>query len=71
MKYLKVYKLHFILSLIFTAVSVALSLYVPVQVGNAIDLALGKGKVDTVGIGKILAAILAYAFDVVVIALVL
>ncbi|MBE6597587.1 MAG: ABC transporter ATP-binding protein [Ruminococcaceae bacterium] len=58
LKYLKVYRLHFALSLIFTALSVALSLYVPVQVGNAIDLAVGKGQVDSAGIGKILSSIL-------------
>ncbi len=58
LKYLKVYRIHFALSLLFTAVSVALSLYVPVQVGNAIDLAIGKGQVDTEGIARILFSIL-------------
>ena len=40
MKYLKLYKLHFILSLIFTAASVILTLYVPILIGDAIDLAV-------------------------------
>ena len=54
MKYLKLYKIHFILSLILTAVSVILTLYVPILVGKAIDLALGKGGVDLAGISDIL-----------------
>ena len=58
LKYLKVYRLHFALSLIFTALTVALTLYVPILVGKAIDLAIGKGQVDFDGIGKILLNIL-------------
>ena len=58
LKYLKVYRLHFALSLIFTAITVALTLYVPILVGKAIDLAIGKGQVDFDGIGKILMNIL-------------
>ena len=54
MKYLKLYKIHFILSLILTAVSVILTLYVPILVGKAIDLALGNGNVDLSGISEIL-----------------
>ncbi len=59
LKYLKVYRLHFTLSLLFTALSVALTLYVPILVGNAIDLAIGKGNVDFDGISEILLKILA------------
>ncbi|MBE6576594.1 MAG: ABC transporter ATP-binding protein [Ruminococcaceae bacterium] len=55
--YLKIYRIHFILSLIFTAITVALTLYVPILVGNAIDLALGKGAVDIDGIAAILVKI--------------
>ena len=54
MGYLRIYKIHFILSLIFTAATVALSLYVPILVGQAIDLAVGKGEVDIDGIANIL-----------------
>ncbi len=52
--YLKIYRIHFILSIIFTAISVALTLYVPILVGRAIDLAIGKGEVDFEGISYIL-----------------
>ncbi len=52
--YLKSYKLHFILSIIFTALSVALTLYVPILIGEAIDLAVGAGAVDLDAISKIL-----------------
>ena len=54
LKYLKKYRFHFIVSLIFTAVSVALTLYVPILVGDAIDLAVGEGNVDMSGILAIL-----------------
>ena len=40
-------------SLFFALVYVALSLYVPIQLGNATDLILGKGKVYFTGIGLI------------------
>ncbi len=56
-KYLKIYRIHFILSIIFTAISVALSLYLPILVGKAIDLAIGKGNVDFGKISKILLTI--------------
>ncbi|MBE6545860.1 MAG: ABC transporter ATP-binding protein [Ruminococcaceae bacterium] len=46
LRYLKIFRLHFILSLLLTAVSVILTLYIPILVGNAIDLAVGKGAVD-------------------------
>lgn len=54
LSYLKIYRIHFILSLIFTAISVALTLYVPILVGDAIDLAVGPDNVDMAGIGRIL-----------------
>ena len=41
LKYLKIYRIHFVLSLIFTAVTVGLSLYIPILIGQAIDLAIG------------------------------
>ena len=46
LRYLKRYRVHFVLSLLFTAFSVALTLYVPILVGKAIDLAVGKDNVD-------------------------
>jgi ATP-binding cassette subfamily B protein len=52
--YLKSYRIHFILSVIFTAISVVLTLYVPILVGKAIDLAAGVRDVDIDGIAKIL-----------------
>ncbi|MBQ7383808.1 MAG: ABC transporter ATP-binding protein [Clostridia bacterium] len=58
LKYLKIYHIHFILSLIFTAVSVALTLYVPILVGEAIDLAVGKGNVEHGKIESILLKII-------------
>lgn len=58
LRYLKIYRIHFILSLLFTAISVALTLYVPILVGRAIDLAVGKGLVDLSAIGKILLTVL-------------
>ncbi|MBO5938575.1 MAG: ABC transporter ATP-binding protein [Clostridia bacterium] len=58
LRYLKIYRIHFIVSLLFTAISVALTLYVPILVGRAIDLAIAKGLVDLEKIGKILLTIL-------------
>ena len=54
LKYLKIYRIHFILSLIFTAISVALTLYVPILIGKAIDLAIGMDNVDIPAITQIL-----------------
>ena len=60
LRYLKRYRFHFIISLLFTAISVALTLYIPILVGNAIDLAIGKNSVDFDGIGAILLQILIF-----------
>ena len=56
-KYLKKYRFHFALSLLFTAISVVLTLYVPILIGNAIDLAIGKDNVDMEAIISILVKI--------------
>ncbi len=40
------YKIHLIFSIILAAVSVALSLYIPVLAGKAIDTVAGAGRVD-------------------------
>ena len=54
LKYLKGYLPLFIISIILTLAVLILTLYVPILIGQAIDLAAGAGKVDTVQIGKIL-----------------
>ncbi len=48
------YKLSVLLSLLLAAGSVALTLYIPLLFGDAIDLILGKGSVDIKGISVIL-----------------
>ena len=58
LKYLKIYRIHFIVSIIFTAVTVGLSLYIPILVGQAIDKAVGIGNVDMPAIATILMKIL-------------
>lgn len=54
LKYLKIYRIHFICSLIFTAVTVGLSLYIPILVGQAIDYAVDVGNVNFSAINLIL-----------------
>ena len=56
--YIGKYKYVLFVSLIFAVLSVALTLYVPVLVGNAIDFIVGKGNVDFNSIVKILIEIL-------------
>lgn len=43
--YVHRYKRYIICSLIFAAATVALTLYIPILIGNAIDLIIGKGEV--------------------------
>ena len=52
--YLKAYKWLFALSLILALATVAGTLYIPILVGEAIDLAIGENQVDFEGIWKIL-----------------
>ena len=52
--YIGRYKYLLLLAMLFALVSVALSLYVPVMIGDAIDLAVTAGQVDIDGIGNIL-----------------
>ncbi|MBR3687071.1 MAG: ABC transporter ATP-binding protein [Clostridia bacterium] len=54
LKYLKKYRVLFSISLILAIAIVALTLYIPVLVGEAIDLAIGKNNVDFKGIYNIL-----------------
>ena len=49
----------FVIAFIFAAASTVMSHYIPVLVGNGIDLIVGKGEVDFDGIAKILPVILA------------
>ncbi len=44
--YISKYKLWIFLSILFAAVTVALSLYIPILIGKAIDLIVGKDDVD-------------------------
>ena len=57
LKYLRHYKALFAVSLILALVIVAATLYIPILVGDAIDLALDKGLVDVEGIMAIIVKI--------------
>lgn len=57
MPYIVRYKLYVVMSLIFAAVTVAITLYIPRLTGNAIDLIIGKGHVDFDGVWHILVQI--------------
>lgn len=48
LNYIGNYKIYLILSLIFAAVSVGLTLYVPILIGHSIDFIIDKGNVDFV-----------------------
>ncbi|MBQ3079682.1 MAG: ABC transporter ATP-binding protein [Clostridia bacterium] len=54
LKYLGRAKYLIIASVLFALFTVALSLYIPVLTGDAVDMALGKGNVDFPEIGRIL-----------------
>lgn len=47
LKYLKLYRFLFLLSLLLAAATVVLTLYLPVLTGQAIDLVIAPGQVDT------------------------
>lgn len=55
--YIKKYRVGVAASLLMAAVTVALTLYVPVLIGQGVDLILGPGQVDYAGLTKILAKI--------------
>ena len=57
LKYLKGYLPLFIISIILTLAVVVLTLYVPILIGQAIDLAIGENNVDIAQIGNILTKI--------------
>lgn len=52
--YIGKYKIFLLLSIILAAMSVALTLYIPILTGNAVDCILGPGQVDFAGILVIL-----------------
>lgn len=56
-KYIEKYRMHLILSIILAGITVALTLYVPILAGRAIDCIAGKGHVDFAGIFEILRTI--------------
>ncbi len=53
MKYLKHYWFFLIVSLLMALISVALTLYLPILIGDAIDLIVGPGQVDFPGIARL------------------
>ncbi|MCH5298529.1 MAG: ABC transporter ATP-binding protein [Ruminococcus sp.] len=53
LRYTRPHSLYFVLAIICAVISVSLTLYIPVLVGNAIDFMLGKGQVDFVKITEI------------------
>ena len=46
LQYIKRYWILLLLSIILAAITVALTLYIPVLVGKAVDLIVGMGEVD-------------------------
>ena len=53
-RYIKKYRLVVALSLLLAAVTVALTLYIPILTGDAVDLIVGKGQVDMPGVFQIM-----------------
>ena len=53
LRYIRRYSPLIAVSVLFAAVTVALSLYLPILIGDAIDLIVDEGQVDFAGIGKI------------------
>ncbi len=58
-KYLNGVKRYFVLSIVLAAVTVALTLYVPVLTGQAVDCMVGKGDVNMKGVIDIILIIIA------------
>lgn len=55
--YARPYIIYFVLTIIFAALGVSLSLAVPVFIGEAVDCCIGKGNVDTEKLLKIITAL--------------
>ena len=53
-QYVKKHSLFVALSILFAAISVALTLYVPILIGDAVDLIVAPGQVDFEEIFRIL-----------------
>lgn len=51
--YARPYLAYFVMTLLFAAMGVSLSLAVPVFIGNAVDCCVGKGQVDFEKLGKL------------------
>lgn len=58
MRYIKRYRMLVILSLIFAAVTVITTLYLPILTGNAVDLMVDRGRVDFTGLKPIIKTML-------------
>lgn len=54
LRYIKKYWIYLVLSIVMAAVTVTLTLYLPILTGRVIDLILDKGKVDFAGVFVIL-----------------
>ena len=54
LKYVQRHGFFMVLSILFAAITVALTLYTPILIGDAIDLIVGKGQGDFAGIAAIL-----------------
>ena len=54
LKYIGKYKILLPVSILLAIVTVSLTLYVPILIGDAIDLIIGKGQVDIAAVVKIL-----------------
>ena len=52
--FLKPYRAYLVLALLAAAASVAMSLWAPVLIGSAVDLIVGTGKVDFIGVAGVL-----------------
>jgi ATP-binding cassette subfamily B protein len=59
LQYIKPYRLFVVFALIFAAVTVVTTLYLPILTGNGVDLMVGKGKVDFEGLRSIVYRMLA------------
>ena len=50
LKFIGVYKIFVLFSLVLAGITVAFTLYMPILVGNAVDHVVGKGLVDFKGL---------------------
>ena len=57
LQYIETYRFWMLASIVLAAVTVALTLYIPILVGRAIDFIIDRGNVDFVSITKLLVEI--------------